>query len=273
MLYPQNLHTHGILCDGKNEYEDTIQKAIEIGFTSIGFSGHSYTPYSNGLYCMTPEGTEQYKRKIALLKECYKEKIDVFCGLEFDIYSEDTMQDYDYIIGTLHYLKLGNKFVGLDRSADAVKELIDTHFDGNGLNYVKAYYEQLARLPQYGKFDIVGHFDLVTKHSESHSFFEESSEEYKKYAKECLYTLAEKIDVFEVNTGAIARGYRTTPYPSSFLLKEIKKAKKNIIISSDCHDNNFLNYKFDNAIQLCRECGFREVQVLTKEGFKGIALD
>ena len=34
-----------------------------------------------------------------------------------------------------------------------------------------------------------------------------------------------------------------------------------------------LNYKFDHAIQLCRECGFREVQVLTKEGFKGIALD
>ena len=30
-----------------------------------------------------------------------------------------------------------------------------------------------------------------------------------------------KIPLFEVNTGAIARGYRKTPYPSEFLIKEL----------------------------------------------------
>jgi len=43
-VYPQNLHTHGTLCDGKYEYEDTVKKAIERGFESIGFSGHSFIP-------------------------------------------------------------------------------------------------------------------------------------------------------------------------------------------------------------------------------------
>ena len=30
-MYPQNLHTHGILVDGKDDYEDIVKKAIDIG--------------------------------------------------------------------------------------------------------------------------------------------------------------------------------------------------------------------------------------------------
>ena len=44
--YTQNLHTHGVLCDGKDDYESTIRRAMELGFSSIGFSGHSYMSYS-----------------------------------------------------------------------------------------------------------------------------------------------------------------------------------------------------------------------------------
>ena len=33
--YPQNLHTHGILCDGRDDYESTILRAMELGFTSM----------------------------------------------------------------------------------------------------------------------------------------------------------------------------------------------------------------------------------------------
>ena len=97
--------------------------------------------------------------------------------------------------------------------------------------------------------------------------------EYRKYALDCLHALAEKIHVFEINTGAMARGYRTTPYPNSFILKEMNKLGLGITISSDCHDCNFLNHGFDRAVELCKACGVKELQVLTKEGFKGIALD
>ena len=57
------------------------------------------------------------------------------------------------------------------------------------------------------------------------------------------------------------------------ILKEMKKAGVGIIISSDCHDCNFLTHGFDRAIELCKECGIRELQIFTKEGFKGISLD
>ena len=69
----------------------------------------------------------------------YRDQIEVYCGLEFDMYSKDRMQGYDYIIGTLHYLKSGDNFIGLDRSAEAVKDIINVYFNGNGLEYVKSY--------------------------------------------------------------------------------------------------------------------------------------
>ena len=42
-MYLQNLHTHGKMCDGKDEYEDIVKRAIALNFDSIGFSSHSQT--------------------------------------------------------------------------------------------------------------------------------------------------------------------------------------------------------------------------------------
>jgi histidinol-phosphatase (PHP family) len=178
MFYPQNLHTHGVLCDGKNEYEDTVQKAIELGLTSLGFSGHSYTEYSNGLYCMTEENTPRYKKEIARLKEKYKDKLEIFCGLEFDMYSEVDLSGYDYLIGSMHYFKINGEYVGFDRSAEVVKEIIDKYFDGNGMEFAKRYYSEFSQLTNYGNFDIIGHFDLITKNLEISPLFDADCDEY-----------------------------------------------------------------------------------------------
>lgn len=273
MLFPQNLHTHSTFCDGKNDCESTVLKAIEIGFTAIGFSGHSHCDYIYSSSSMTPENTLIYKKEIARLKEKYKGKIDIFCGLEFDQYSDDDRKGYDYIIGANHYLKLGDKFVGFDRDATTVQEIIRNYFDGDGLKFAKEYYSELAELPKYGDFDIVGHFDLITKNCELAPLFDENDEKYKKYALDCLYALKDKIPVFEINTGAMARGYRKTPYPRSFILKEMVKAGVGITLSSDCHNNEFLSYGFEESLQLCKACGVKELQILTKGGFKGLALE
>ena len=273
ILFPQNLHTHTTFCDGKDDCESIVKKAIEIGFTGIGFSGHSNADYIHSKSKMPPEVTESYKKEIAFLKEKYADKIDIFCGLEIDMYSDADQNGYDYIIGTNHYLKIGNEFVGFDRAAQTVKSVIDNYFDGDGLAFAKTYYEQLSQLPKYGNFDIVGHFDLISKNCEIIPLFDETDKRYQKYAIDCVYALKEKIDVFEINTGAMARGYRTSPYPRAFILKELVKAGAGITLGSDCHDKDYLNHGFDCAIELCKSCGVKELQILTKGGFKGIALE
>ncbi len=270
--YNQNLHTHGILCDGKNEYEDTVKRAIALGFDSIGFSGHCYTQYPCAS-AMTKEGTERYKQEIRRLKEVYKDRIQIFCGIEFDMYSEEDLQEFDYVIGAVHYLKIGQEYVGFDRDAKTVEQVIQTYFGGDGMRYAKAYYETLSQLPQYAeKCDIVGHVDLITKHMETHPFFDTSSKEYQNLVFGAIDVLADSVGVFEVNTGAIARGYRTTPYPEPFILKELKKRGCGIVLSSDCHDNRFLNCYFEQALQLVKDCGFKEVLKLTEKGFEAYGI-
>lgn len=267
----QNLHTHTTYCDGADTPEELILSAIEKGFDSLGFSGHSpmfYSDYS----VLTPEKTLLYKEEIGRLKEKYRDRLEIFCGLEYDMYCQEDQSGYDYLIGAVHYLKLGEKYVGFDRSAEVVKQVIDTHFDGDGMRYAKAYYEALAELPSYGKFDIIGHFDLICKHSEKVKLFDENSKEYKKYVLEAADALRGKIPLFEVNTGAIARGYRTSPYPTMDIIKQLKEMGFGVCISSDCHDAKKLDCHFAESEELLRACGFREKFVLTDRGFIPIVL-
>ena len=271
MKYLQNLHIHSTYCDGSDTLGETVICAIEKGFDSIGFSAHSYmhfSPYPS----MTPEKSVLYKQEIKSLKEKYHDKIKIFCGIEFERYSDLDLSGYDYIIGTLHYLKIGDEYVGFDRNAETVKNVIDKYFNGNGLLYAKEYYRQLITLPECGKFDFIGHFDIITKHSEKENFFDTSCKEYQYAAIEAAEALAGKIPYFEVNTGAIARGYRTTPYPEPFLLKEMKRLGYGVLITSDCHDKNYLDCGYDISLELIKQSGFKEINILTDEGFKPVEI-
>ena len=273
-MYKQNLHTHGPLCDGKNDYEDTIKRAMELGLNSIGFSMHSYayySPHGGGTKC---DNSVEYKKIIRDLQQKYDGVIDVFCGLELDAYSQVDLNGYDYIIGSFHYFKIGDNFPAMDTTPENVKTLIDTYFDGDGVKYYKEYFRQFAEMPNFVKKtpDIVGHFDIIAKHDGKHNFFDTESKEYRNSAIECAHALAEKIKVFELNTGGLVRGYRDYPYLPPFLLKELKAIGAGVVISSDCHDNRFLNAYFSEAEELLKSCGFDEALVLTKNGFKGVKL-
>ncbi len=266
MIYKQNLHTHSTYCDGRDTPREMVEAALKKGFRSIGFSGHSYTPHSAG-YCMSPERAQAYLAEIRGLQAEYGEKIKIFCGIEYDMYSELDISAFDYAIGSVHYLKKEQGYSDFDRGADHVAKIIQRDFDGDGMAYARRYYEELACLPQYGDFDIIGHFDLITKHRETNDFFDCTSPEYLSYAFGAARALAGKIPYFEVNTGAIARGYRTTPYPDIPVLRELKRLGFEPVISSDCHDSRMLDCCYGEAEQLLRDCGFAYSFVLKDEGF------
>ena len=73
-----NLHTHSTFCDGRNTPEEIVLAALEKGFSSIGFSGHAYTPFDLR-YCM--KNTEGYIREIWRLKEKYGKDIQIYLGI------------------------------------------------------------------------------------------------------------------------------------------------------------------------------------------------
>lgn len=260
----QNLHTHTTYCDGKDSVEEMIIAAYNMGFDSIGFSSHSFMKG-----CSLPESIiENYQSEIADLKVKYADKIDVFCGLECEMCGNTNLSGFDYLIGAVHYLKCGEELFTFDLgNVKDVKQMIERYFGGNGMAYAKAYYRDLAKLPQSGKFDIIAHFDLITKFNEKEQLFDENSKEYRWAAIEAAEQLAGEIPYFEVNTGAIAKRYRTSPYPATFLLQELKRLGFGAVISSDCHDSKKLACGLQEAEDLLKSCGFKERFILTKKGF------
>lgn len=259
--YKQNLHTHTKFCDGKNTPEEMVERAIEIGFDTIGFSGHSNTNFDIDWH-MTKENNLLYIDEVNRLKEKYADKINILLGLEYEMYSGTPAVGYDYLIGSSHFLKVSDGYVSFDEPAETVKGIIDKYFGGNGMAYAKEYYRQFAELSKYGDFDIVGHFDIVSKHSEKYSFFDTEAKEYKDAALSALHAISQKHKVFEVNTGAIARGYRTTPYPAPFILKEMKNLGLTVVITADCHNRDYLNCYYDEALELIKSCGFTSIGVM-----------
>ena len=268
----QNLHTHSTYCDGRDTPEQMIAAAIKKGFGSLGFSGHSYMDWSNS-FSMSVDGTDRYIEHITRLKAEYKGKIDIFCGIECDMYSDIDTTPYDYAIGSFHYFKINGEYVGFDRKPDEVRELIDTHFNGDAEAFAKRYYKEICTLPDHGRFDIIGHFDLCAKHFETIGMPNVTSEKYLSYAFDAISALKGKIPFFEVNTGNISRGYRSVPYPTLDIIKEFRRQGFGAVISSDCHNSEFLDCSFDLAAQLLKEGGFKERYILTKNGFTSVSLE
>ena len=271
MTYTQNLHTHTNYCDGKNSAEEIVLKAIELGFDTIGFSGHS--PVDIDLdYFMTEEKIPEYKAEISRLKDIYGDKINILCGIEYDMFSTIPQTGFDYIIGSNHHICIDGKLIDMDQNVPMLRNIIDTYFNGNGIEFAKCYYETSSQIPYKVNADFIGHIDLLTKNCEKAFLFDTDSKDYINAALEAVHTISKKVNVFEINTGAISRGYKSTPYPAQFILKEINKIGGHVIITSDCHNADYLNSNFDTAIELAKVCGFKEVYKITNDGFKGISI-
>jgi histidinol-phosphatase (PHP family) len=277
MKHMQNLHTHTIYCDGVNTPEELIQEAMRKGFESIGFSGHSYMKREPREYSMTADSNLLYKRKINDLKTKYANGLQVFLGMEADFYSDADRSGYDYLIGSVHYVEKDGILLDFDRTdigrpADTVKYIIRDVYNGKGMDFIRDYYGTLARLPERGKTDIIGHFDLAVKTNGTLGFVDEDSAEYQYCAIEAAEKLAGKIGLFELNTGAVARGFRKIPYPAPFLLKELHRLGFGVVITSDCHRKENLNFYFKEAAELLKQSGFRERYILTENGFTAVEL-
>lgn len=263
-----NYHTHTTFCDGNNTPEEIILFAIESGFSSIGFSGHGYTGFDLR-YCM--KNTDEYIKEISRLKEKYGNQIEIYCGVEEDAFSYVDRGSFDYIIGSSHYFKVDEKYYPIDSSVDHFRRCLEA-FDNDPIKLAKKYYSTFVRYILDRKPDIVGHFDLITKYDETdtHAFL--SDNDYIKLADKYIAKAAEADVIFEINSGAIARGIRKTPYLSENLLYTLKSKKSKIMLSSDSHSIDTLNFHFKEMEYILKNIGFECVYELHKEGFSKRAI-
>ena len=240
----QDLHTHTIFCDGNNTAEEMVVAALELGIDRLGFSGHSYTAFDSS-FCMSEGNTRAYKREIKRLKEKYDGVIKILMGVEQEYFSEASTRGYDYVIGSLHYVEAEGQYLSVDDTEEVAANIVKSFFDGDWYAYTARYFEIVSDVVNRTGADIIGHLDLVTKFNEGNRFFDESDERYLESAYRAIEKLVKHGVAFEINTGAMSRGYRSEPYPGPLLRQHIIECGGSFILSSDAHSTDGLLYGFD----------------------------
>lgn len=247
----RDLHTHTTYSDGKATPEQMVFAAIDKGLSEIGISDHSYTFFDQS-YCMKKEEIEAYKAEIASLKKKYEGRIKVLCGVEQDIYSRKSVKGYDYVIGSVHYLRVKGKYCPLDESPKDFETLCEQGFGGDYYALAEAYFSLVARFAKRKSVSIVGHFDLITKFNEGGRLFDENDPRYLSAAEKAIDRLLKAGKIFEINTGAVARGYRTVPYPAPHLLFYLAERGGKTMLSGDAHTPETIAYAFDRFDHLVK---------------------
>ena len=282
-----NYHTHTTYCDGKSSPREVIKQAARLGMTEIGFSGHSYTSIDES-YCMSPGGMRAYYDEIGVLAAEYggagsaagasgccsqdvpdgSSGLRILRGIEMDYFSdpEDYRFDWDHIICSCHYIKKDGEVFPVDESYDILTDACRRYYGGDIYSLITDYYTEVGNVLDVVRAGcitsessadarlIVGHFDLITKFNEDGKLFDESDPRYISAWMGALDRLSGNA-VFEINTGAMSRGYRTRPYPAKEILIEIARRGVPVVISSDSHDKSTLMYGFEEAEALAEECG------------------
>ena len=269
-MRPFSYHVHTQFCDGKNTAEEMVLAAIDANFDSIGFSSHSHVRKSGDIFGMKKENLSLYRNEVLRLADAYKDKISVFLGIEQDSFSalEDIPYGCRFVIGSVHYVPTeSGEYISVDHSADILRRGVETHFGGDYMAYSEAYYKEVEKVYDKTVCDIVGHLDLLTKFNEKCPLIDESNPRYLRAAFSAAESLARKGLTFEINSGAIGRGYRTTPYPTEEILNVIRESGGKITYSSDCHKAEFIACGFDEALALAKKCGFKSFMKLGEKGF------
>ena len=260
-----DFHTHTCYCDGKNTPEEMVLSAIEKGLVSYGFSGHSFAPYDADC-CMSFEGSLNYRREISALKDKYQGRINIYCGVEQDIYAPLPDEPYDYTIGSVHYLFAAGECLAVDYTPQILKAACAGYFGGDIYSMAEAYFEAVSSVFEETNCDIIGHFDLISKFNEGGKLFDPENERYVRAWKAAADELLKCGKPFEINVGAISRGYRSEPYPSLEMMLYIASKGGRFVLSSDAHSRENIAFQFDIWEQRLLSEGirieeFRPVQV------------
>ena len=248
MIYGTDYHVHTTYSDGRREPEAYIGAALKLGLREIGFSDHLNPAGGPSEWCMPHDRLPRYAEHLLRLRKEHKD-IAIRLGLEIDYLPnmEEVTEriinsfPFDFIIGSVHYLgedtvDLGPKF-----------------YIGKDINLIyENYFNMVCEAASTGFFDIMGHPDLVRIHRYR-------PEEDITHLYSMMASAFEIHDVaFELNING-----RNKPlhdfYPDRKYLHLFAEHGVPVCVNSDAHCPERIGQYFNDAYDLLKEAGYREM--------------
>lgn len=267
-----SVHTHSTFCDGKNTMAEMAAAACACGVRYFGFSGHSHTPIPHDAGNVLPADPAAYRAEALRLRQLYAGRMEILLGIEWDACSDVPCDGWDYWIGSVHNLFRRGEYCAVDWDREKLLRGRDVLFDGDIYALIQAYFEAVAQVAEK-KPTILGHIDLICKLNGDGTIFDEEHPDYRTWAAEALECADPTATLLEINTGAIARGYRRTPYPPLWLLRRWRERKGRIIVTADAHSASQICYAYEEAAEIARAAGYSSACILTGDGIREVGLE
>lgn len=240
-------HTHSILSDGKDSYEEMVRIAISKGLDEIGFSDHvCLKPVDWAISLIDiPVMTEQ----ILDLRLKYKGQIKIRYGIEMDYFPDQEYElkelidsiPLDYVIGSVHFIDEWN----FDTDLSLYGKWPNDELYEN-------YFELIQQAAESRLFDIIGHLDIIKKFR----IYPESNQD--KLFDDTIKLIKSNNLVVELNTGGIDRPCAEyTPGPK--LLEMCYRHNVPVTLSSDAHMALQIARHFESAVDLLTQIGYNQV--------------
>ena len=222
MIY--NYHTHTYRCGhAVGKEEEYIKRAIEMGVKYMGFSEHFPLKFSDGTqsgYRLAVENIEDYVNQINVLREKYKDQIEIKLGFEMEYYKElfDEMLNNAIKYGA-EYLILGEHYICPENSGAeaATRETYDEE-------KLEAYTNCVVEAIETKKYTYVAHPDII-------NFKGDREKLEEAYRQICIASRETNIPL-ELNFLGI-RGNRN--YPNELFFKIAGEEKSPITFGFDAH--------------------------------------
>ena len=255
-----DLHNHTTRCNhAEGTVDEYIQRAIALGIDIYGFSEHAPMDFDEK-YRLPFCDIDAYFNDILSAKEKYKNEIDILLGYEVD-WLPGHMDErvlhakVDYLIGSVHFI---------DKWSFDNPAFIGEWKNKNIDEIWQAYFEATEAMVKSGKFDIVGHLDLIKV------FKFMPKRDIRILAKPVLKAIKKSNMVIEINTAGLRKPIGEL-YPSPALLEEVYSLGIPITFSSDAHAVEQIGTGYAHAITLAKSLGYtqavtfqeREKQLIT----------
>jgi histidinol-phosphatase (PHP family) len=170
-------------------------------------------------------------------------EIDFVPGAEKRMDRDATALPYDYVIGSVH--RVDNEEV--DRASDqGIYDRYDTY------DLYAAYYANVRKAALSGRFEIIGHPDLIK------IFRRFPDRDITPILEETAEAVAESGVVVDVNAAGLRKPVGEV-YPSPGFLRMFHERGVPIVLSSDAHAPNQVALGYDTSLALVHDIGYREV--------------
>ncbi|MCL2019145.1 MAG: histidinol-phosphatase HisJ family protein [Oscillospiraceae bacterium] len=255
-------HVHSSFSfDADNTPREMIERALELGVSSMTFTDHIDIAHYYGSFSKQSELMPRGAKEILSLRDEYKDRINIGFGAEISGFmhvpelSRKLIREFnfDYIIGAVHEVRNYEDFYYLNYNEINPNEIL------------RLYFDEMLEMVQFADIDCIAHLTYPLRYITGDYKIQVDLNEYTDIIQEIFKTAAGRDLALEINTSGLRKAGFECLFPALEHVSLFKECGGSIItIGSDAHKTADIAANFKQATEVAEAAGFKQIAYFEK---------